>query len=223
MPMFNKRDYERPDDDTSIPEGVVDLTYELTIERRLLELLEEALDGGLLTAPWLSADVDQLRAAWGIEEVEDEDMYLALLLGAIWIVVNLMSAIHEDCVPDLLEYLARYHDELDAQESNLLSSKDRRFLLAQITHFSNPIATESSRHATMRIVDSVVDDDGLLDCDIALHVVRYLMLLCVVLLGGDEEDARALLGQAKDCHNERSLQPIMPYYDELEESDEDSE
>ena len=43
--MFNPRDYDQVGDNGAVPDGVIDLSYEIAVEARLIEVLREAATG----------------------------------------------------------------------------------------------------------------------------------------------------------------------------------
>jgi hypothetical protein len=220
MPMFNHNDYNRQHDDSRIPDGVVDLSYELSVETRLIKVLEEAIGIDPTLIEWIYADPSDLPALWGIDDTEADIAHPALILGSIAIVSGLVGGVHEESVPGLLNYLANFHDLIDTTENDEEMQLDHRFLFAQIVHFCQPATEKDKQHAFMRLMDYVFIDEETLDSDLALAVVRYLMLISILVLGGDDDEGtKELLDLIKECNNERCLEPIQPYFDDEEDQD----
>ena len=220
MPMFNHDDYNHQHDDRRTPDGIVDLTYELNIETRLIKVLEDAIGIDPTLIEWIYAYPSDLPALWGIDDTEADIAHPALLLGSIAIVSGLVGGVHEESVPGLLKYLANFHDLIEIVENDDEEKLDYRLLFAQIVHFCQPATEMDKQHAFMRLMDYVFIDEETLDSSLALAVVRYLMVISILVLGGDDEEGtKELLDFIKECNSERALEPIQPYFEDEEDQD----
>ena len=212
--MFNPRDYDQVGDDGTVPDGVVDLSYEIAVEARLIEVLREALAGELAQLAWLTADVEDLVDHWGAPLDEDEDLHTALLLGSIVILSTIIGAIAEDCVLELLDHLTNFHEEIAPKEECEQLVLDFWFLFSQIVHFCQPTDTTEYRHAIMRIMDYASDSEDV-DHERFLQTTRYMLFVAIVVLNGDSSETTAeLLDYAESDNRERAANPIGEYFND---------
>jgi hypothetical protein len=220
MTQPNHNEHNHQHDDSQTPDGVIDLSYELSVETRLIKVLEDAIGIDPTLIEWLSAAPCELPALWGIDDTEADITHPALLLGSIAIVSGLVGGIHEESVPGLLNYLANFHDLIDTSENDEEQQLDHRYLFAQIVHFCKPNEVKDFENAFQLLFDYAFIDDETLDSDLALAVVRYLMLISILVLGGDNEDStKELIDHIKECNNERCLEPIQPYFEDEEDQE----
>ncbi len=206
--MFNPRDYDQIGDDDAVPDGVVDLSYEIAVEARLIEVLREAFEGDLAQTPWLAADVDMLIELWDPPLDHNEDVYTALLLGSTVILSQIIGAIAEDCVSDLLHHLTHFHEEIAPRDERELLILDFWFLFSQIVYFCQPADPTETQHAFMRILDYATDNDDL-DNERFLQITRYMLFVAIVVLDGDSRETTLdLLDCAESSNQERAANPI---------------
>jgi hypothetical protein len=218
MPLFDENDYDNALDADGIPEGMVDVSYNLTVERKLIDCLSASIDEPILS-PWMFCSLDELPTVLGVEPPvdDDDDLCTALLLGGVAVATTLMDAIHEDYVPGLLSHLASLHDQIDAEQGDEDSVIEPRYLLAQLVESCEPSDPTAARLAMMRILDSAFDENGEVLPEKALATCKYLMCIALAVLCGDADDCTVdLIEILKESHAERAAEPIIPYFDDVD-------
>jgi len=223
MPIFNNDDYNNALEEDGTPNGMVDLTYNLTVERQLIDALSESIDEPLLS-PWMHCPLEELPSVLGVASpiADDDDVHTALVLGGVSIAMTLMKSIHEDFVPGLLAHLAHLHDQIDAAQGGVESIIEHRYLLAQLVDFCEPSDSITSTLAMMRILDTVFDDDGEVLPENALATTKYLMCIALAVLSGDDEDCTVdLIELLETSHAERAAEPIQPYFSEVDDEEQE--
>jgi len=223
MPLFNNDDYKEALEADCIPEGMVDLSYNLTVERLIIAALKQSI-GELLLPPWMDCPLEELPSVLGVNSPgeDDDDMYSALVLGGVSVAMILLDAIHEDYVPGLLAHLAFFHDQIDAAQEGEVGIIEYRYLLSHLVEFCKPADPITSRLAMMRILDTIFDDDVEVLPEKALATVRYLMCIALAVLSGDDEDCIVdLIELLETSHAERAAEPIVPYYAEVDDQEQE--
>lgn len=223
MPLFNENDYNNALDADKSPEGMIDLNYYLTVEGQLLEVLAASVNQPMVS-PWMHCSLEDLPVLFGVEHpVEDGDeLHSALVLGAVSVVLDLLGSIHEDSVPGLLLHLASLHEEIDAAQEGEVALIDHWYLLSQLVECFEPANEIDTRIAIMRIADLVYDTDGDVLPEKALATSKYLMCIAMAVLSGDNEDCTIdLLNLLRESHANRAAEPIVPYFDNIEDSEEE--
>lgn len=221
MPFFEENDYDDAREVDGTPEGMIDITYNLTVERKMIDSLISWIDAPILS-PWMYCSLDELPAVLGVQPPTDDsdNLFTALVLGGLGITTTLMSAIHEDYVPGLLSHLALLHDQIDAQQGDEMSIIERRYLLSQLVEFCEPSDPIKASHAMMRVIDSVYDEDGEVLPEKALATCKYLMCIALTVLHGDDDDCTLeLMKILEEVHAEQAAEPIVPYFVELEDTE----
>jgi hypothetical protein len=219
MPLFEENDYDDAREVDGTPEGMVDITYNLTVERKLIDSLISSIDAPI-QSPWMYCSLDELPAVLGVEPPTDDsdNLFTALVLGGLAITTTLMSAIHEDSVPGLLSHLALLHDQFDAQRGDETGIIEPRYLLSQLVEFCDPFDPNDATVAMMRVTDTVYDGDGEVLTEKALATCKYLMCIAVTVLHGDDADCTLeLIKILEEVHAERAAEPVIPYFVELED------
>lgn len=219
MPLFNNDDYKDALEADCTPEGMVDLSYNLTVERQIIYALNQSIDEPLLL-PWIDCPLEELPSVLGVNspvEDDDDDMYSALVLGGVSVAMILLESIHEDYVPGLLAHLACLHDQIDAAQEGEVGIIEHRYLLSHLVEFCKPADPITSRLAMMRILDTIFDDDVEVLPEKALATAKYLMCIALAVLSGDDEDCTVdLIELLETSHAERAAEPIVPYYAEVD-------
>ena len=218
MPLFDENDYDNALEADGIPEGMVDVRYNLTVERKLIDCLSSSIDEPILS-PWMFCSLDELPTVLGVEPPvdDDDDLCIALLLGAVAVATTLMDAIHEDYVPGLLSHLASLHDQIDAEQGDEVSVIEPRYLLSQLVESCEPSDPTAARLGMMRILDSAFDENEEVLPEKALATCKYLMCIALAVLCGDADDCTVdLIEILKESHAERAAEPIIPYFDEVD-------
>jgi len=223
MPLFNDDDYNEALEADCTPEGMVDVSYNLTVERQLIYALSQSIDEPLLPA-WIDCPLEELPSVLGVNlpVEDDDDMYSALVIGGVSVAMILLDSIHEDYVPGLLSHLACLHDQIDAAQEDEKGIIEHRYLLSHLVEFCKPADPIRSMLAMMRIVDTIFDDDGEVLPERALATTKYLMCIAVAVLSGDDEDCIVdLIELLETSHAERAAEPIVPYYAEVDDQEQE--
>lgn len=214
MPLFDDEDFFRADSDEH--SELVDLTYTLDVEGMIIDQLGRSLAMTPNSLRWLALEGESVLESWRIPSPpDDEDIFGAVVLSCTVICRNLIGSIHEDSVFGLLSHLALIHDHMELREewwSELISPKD---LLAQLVRFAEPTDELSVNHAMMNIINVAFDQSGLVIPDVAIDVAKYLMLISLAVLNGEDSSCNEqLLRMIKEDHEERCLQPIIQFPDQ---------
>lgn len=218
MPLFDENDYHNALEGDPTPQGMIDISYNLTIERKLIDNLSSSIDEPILS-PWMYCSLNELPTVLGVEPPadEDDDLYTALVLGGVAVATTLLGAIHEDYVPGLLSHLASLHDQIDAEQGDEESLIEPRYLLSQLVESCQPSDPTAVHLGIMRILDSVFDEDENVIPEKALATCKYLMCVALAVLCGDDDDCTVeLIEILNESHAERAAEPITPYYDDLD-------
>jgi hypothetical protein len=221
MPLFEEDDYDDARKADGTPEGMVDITYNLTVERKLIDSLISSIDAPI-QSPWMYCSLDELPTVLGVQPPVDDsdDLYTALVLGGLAITTTLMSAIHEDSVPGLLSHLALLHDQIDAQQGDEMNIIESRYLLSQLVEFCEPVDPIDASLAMMRVIDSVYDGDSEVLPEKALATCKYLMCIALTVLHGDDADCTLeLIKFLEEIYAEQAAEPVVPYFVELEDTE----
>jgi hypothetical protein len=221
MPLFEEDDYDDARKADGTPEGMVDITYNLTVERKLIDSLISSIDAPI-QSPWMYCSLDELPTVLGVQPPVDDsdDLYTALVLGGLAITTTLMRAIHEESVPGLLSHLALLHDQIDAQQGDEMNIIESRYLLSQLVEFCEPVDPIDASLAMMRVIDSVYDGDGEVLPEKALATCKYLMCIALTVLHGDDADCTLeLIKFLEEIYAEQAAEPVVPYFVELEDTE----
>ena len=218
MPLFNENDYDNALEADGTPQGMVDVSYNLTVERKLIDSLSSSIDDPILS-PWMSCSLEELPTVLGVEPPadDDDDLCTALVLGGVAVATTLLGAIHEDYVPGLLSHLASLHDQIDAEQGDEESLIEPRYLLSQLVESCQPSDPTAVHIGMMRILDSVFDEDENVIPEKALATCQYLMCIALAVLCGDADDCTfELIEILNESHAERASEPIVPYFDDVD-------
>lgn len=218
MPLFDENDYNDALEADGAPQGMVDVSYNLTVERKLIDSLNSSIDEPI-RSPWMHCSLDELPTVLGVEPPadDDDDLFIALVLGGVAVTVPLMAAIHEDYVPGLLSHLASLHDQIDAKQGDGESLIKPRYLLSQLLEFCEPSDPNAVHLGILRILDSVFDEDETVIPEKALATCRYLMCVALVVLCCDADDCTVeLIEILNEFHADRAAEPILPYFDDVD-------
>lgn len=218
MPLFNENDYDNALEADGTPQGMVDVSYNLTVERKLIDSLSSSIDDPILS-PWMYCSLDELPTVLDVEfpADDDDDLYTALVLGGVAVTMTLIGAIHEDYVPGLLSHLASLHDQIDAEQGEEESLIEPRYLLSQLVKFCQPSDSSAARLGLMRIVDTAFDENEDIMPEKALATCKYLMCIALAVLCGDADDCTSeLIEILNESHAERASEPIVPYFDDVD-------
>jgi hypothetical protein len=221
MPLFEEDDYDDARKADGTPEGMVDITYNLTVERKLIDSLISSIDAPI-QSPWMYCSLDELPTVLGVQPPVDDsdDLYTALVLGGLAITTTLMRAIHEESVPGLLSHLALLHDQIDAQQGDEMNIIESRYLLSQLVEFCEPVDPIDASLAMMRVIDSVYDGDSEVLPEKALATCKYLMCIALTVLHGDDADCTLeLIKFLEEIYAEQAAEPVVPYFVELEDTE----
>lgn len=225
MPLFNENDYNNALDADKAPEGMMDLNYYFGVEGQLIAVLAASVNQPMVS-PWMHCSLEDLPGLLGVEHpVEDGDeLHSALVLGAVSVVLDLFGSIHEESVPGLLLHLASLHDEIDAAQEGEVALIDHWYLLSQLVECFEPGNEIDTRIAIMRITDLVYDADGDVFPEKALATSKYLMCIALAVLCADNEDCTIeLLDLVRESHINRAAEPVVPYFDSIDDSEEEEE
>jgi len=218
MPLFDENDYDNALEADGSPQGMVDISYNLTVERKMIDSLSSSIDEPILS-PWMYCSLDELPTVLGVEPPadDDDDLCTALVLGGVAVATTLLGAIHEDYVPGLLSHLASLHDQIDAEQGDEESVIKPRYLFAQLVESCQPSDSIAVHLGMMRILDSVFDEDGNAIPEKALATCKYLMCIALAVLCGDADDCTVeLIEILNESHAERAAEPIIPYFDDVD-------
>lgn len=223
MPIFDERDYDNALQADVTPNGMVDLSYYLTVERKLIDALSISIVEPL-SSPWLYCPLEELPSALGVDDPleEGDDVHSALVLGGVAVILTLLNLVHEDSVPGLLAHLASFCDQIDAAQRDDVSIIEHRYLLAQLVEFCEPTDPIACQLAVMRILDSCHDDEGEVLLEAALATTKYLLSVALTVLCCDDDDCTVeMIESLKTCHAERAAEPVVPYFNELDEQEDE--
>jgi len=223
MPLFDDDDYNHALEADDTPNGIVDVSYNLIVERQLIDALTRSIDEPL-SSPWMYCPLDDLPSVLGVNSPveDDDDLHTALVLGGVSVAMVLINSVHEDSVPGLLKHLASLHDQFDVSQAGEESIIEHRYLLSQLVQFCEPADPLTSQGAIMRVVDTVFDDDGEVLPQKALATTKYLMCVALAVLCCDDYDCtQEMIEFLNVCHAERAAEPVVPYFNQLEEQEEE--
>jgi hypothetical protein len=223
MPLFNNDDYNDALEADGTPNGMVDISYNLTVERQIIDALSRSIDDPL-SSPWMYCPLEELPSVLGVNSPvdDDDDLHSALVLGGVSVAMTLINSIHEDFVPGLLAHLASLHDQIDDAQVGEESIIKPRYLLSQLVEFCEPADPIASMLAMMRIIDTVFDDDGAVLPEKALATAKYLMCIALAVLSGDDEDCTVdLIELLETSHAERATEPVQPYFAEVDDQEQE--
>lgn len=203
-----------------VPDGMIDVTYDLLVEAALIDELDRNLTNGAESARWMSADPAQLPHFCNVPmpRSSDDEQHTSLALGSLIISSVLIGLVHEDSSTGLLKHLARLNDKLDAADDESFSI-DYWYILSQLVFVCNPSRQSSRETALVRIMGLVYNDDQSVDVGLAFELAKYLMLVSFSVIHGDDPDLRRyLVDQLREAHRERAADTSVPYF----ESDDDT-